>query len=76
MNPLYSPLAREAQEYEMEEMQEYAESRGFDEDLAHYDIPFFKRKQRASALGSVDPLILIFKVDRNGFICYSFQDKR
>ncbi len=35
----------------MVELQAYAESRGFDEELAHYDVQFFKRKQRVSALG-------------------------
>ncbi len=35
----------------MDALQDYAESRGFDEELAHYDVPFFKRKQRFSSMG-------------------------
>ncbi|QQP31713.1 Uncharacterized protein FKW44_025398 [Caligus rogercresseyi] len=45
------PPAKAAQEKELEGLQDLAESQGFDEDLAHYDIGYFKRKQRKNILG-------------------------
>eukprot|EP00096_Caligus_rogercresseyi_P013940 TRINITY_DN6508_c0_g1_i1.p1 TRINITY_DN6508_c0_g1~~TRINITY_DN6508_c0_g1_i1.p1 ORF type:complete len:740 (+),score=236.52 TRINITY_DN6508_c0_g1_i1:24-2243(+) len=47
------PPAKAAQEKELEGLQDLAESQGFDEDLAHYDIGFFKRKQRKNILGGL-----------------------
>ena len=48
----YSYLpAKDAQERELDGLQEYAESRGFEDDIKIYDIDFFKRKQRRTMLG-------------------------
>ncbi len=35
----------------MTALQEYAETRGFDDDLSIFDVPFFKQKQRRTMLG-------------------------
>ena len=43
--------AKDAQERELEGLQEYAESRGFEDDIKLYDVSFFKRKQRRTMLG-------------------------
>ena len=43
--------AKDAQERELDGLQEYAESRGFEDDIKIYDIDFFKRKQRRTMLG-------------------------
>ena len=49
------PLAaKNGQEKELEDLQDYAESRGFEHDLAIYDVPFFKMKQRRTRLGISD----------------------
>ncbi|TRY68570.1 hypothetical protein TCAL_06919 [Tigriopus californicus] len=46
--------AKSSQEMELESLQAYAESRGFDHDLTYYDIPYFKRKFRRTFLGLTD----------------------
>ena len=46
--------AKNGQEKELEDLQDYAESRGFEHDLAIYDVPFFKMKQRRTRLGISD----------------------
>eukprot|EP00088_Acartia_fossae_P028036 TRINITY_DN2880_c0_g1_i2.p1 TRINITY_DN2880_c0_g1~~TRINITY_DN2880_c0_g1_i2.p1 ORF type:complete len:779 (-),score=169.37 TRINITY_DN2880_c0_g1_i2:109-2445(-) len=43
--------AKTAQEIEIAALQEYAESRGFEDSLREYDVPFFKRKQIRSLYG-------------------------
>lgn len=43
--------AKQKQEVELENLQAYAESRGFDEQIEVYDVDFFQRKQRRSILG-------------------------
>ncbi|XP_040575290.1 uncharacterized protein [Lepeophtheirus salmonis] len=48
------PSAKVSQEKELESLQYFAESTGFEEDLATYDVEFFKRKQRKSVLGMTD----------------------
>ena len=57
VNTMISSLlgkAKQYQEIELEQLQAYAESRGFDEDLEVYDVEFFKRKQRRTLLGMSD----------------------
>jgi oligopeptidase A len=46
--------AKESQESELDALQSYAESRGFDEELQTYDVEYFKRKQRRTILGMSD----------------------
>ena len=46
--------AKQYQEIELEQLQAYAESRGFDEELEVYDVEFLKRKQRRTLLGMSD----------------------
>jgi oligopeptidase A len=43
--------AKQRQELELENLQSYAESRGFDEDMEVFDVEYFKRKQRRTLLG-------------------------
>ncbi len=47
-------IARERQELELENLQSYAESRGFDEDLEIYDVAYFQRKQRRTLIGMTE----------------------
>ena len=47
------PAARSGQEKELESLQRFAEKRGFEDDLANYDLAYFKRKQRKSFLGNL-----------------------
>jgi hypothetical protein len=37
--------ARRAQEEELAALQQYAESRGFDDSIKEFDVSFFRRKQ-------------------------------
>lgn len=46
--------AKQYQEVELEQLQTYAASRGFDEDIEVYDVEFLKRKQRRTLLGMSD----------------------
>lgn len=46
--------AKERQEVELENIQTYAESRGFDEEIQFYDLEYFKRRQRKTILGMSD----------------------
>jgi len=46
--------AKRHQESELEDLQNYAESRGFEEDIEDYDVAFFKRKKKRSILGISD----------------------
>eukprot|EP00095_Tigriopus_kingsejongensis_P011036 maker-scaffold109_size355148-snap-gene-1.29 protein:Tk11036 transcript:maker-scaffold109_size355148-snap-gene-1.29-mRNA-1 annotation:"oligopeptidase a" len=46
--------AKDAQERELDQLQEYAESRGFESELTYFDIPYFKRKFRRTYLGLAD----------------------
>ena len=46
--------AKEYQEVELEQLQAYAASRGFDEDIEVYDVEFLKRKHRRTLLGMSD----------------------
>ena len=43
--------AKQSQELELENLQVYAETRGFEEQLEVYDVAYFKRKQRRTVLG-------------------------
>jgi len=43
--------AKQCQELELENLQVYAETRGFEEQLEVYDVAYFKRKQRRTILG-------------------------
>ena len=43
--------AKRHQETELEDLQNFAESRGFEEDIEDYDVAFFKRKKKLSILG-------------------------
>lgn len=46
--------AKHHQEMELEALQNFAESRGFEEDIEVWDIEFFKRKQKRFILGVSD----------------------
>ena len=46
--------AKQYQEAELEQLQAFAASRGFEEDIEVYDVEFFKRKQRRTLLGMSD----------------------
>ena len=46
--------AKQYQEMELEQLQAYGASRGFDEDIEVYDVEFLKRKQRRTLLGMSD----------------------
>lgn len=46
--------AKQHQEIELEQLQAYGASRGFDEDIEVYDVEFLKRKQRRTLLGMSD----------------------
>ena len=43
--------AKPHQEIELENLQAFAESRGFDDDIEVFDVDYFKRKQKRSLLG-------------------------
>ena len=45
------PAAKAAQEAELASLQQYAESRGFDDTIREFDVPFFRRKQLRTVLG-------------------------
>ena len=49
-----SGRAKQAQEVELENLQKYAESRGFSEEIEVFDVEYFKRKQRRTVLGMSD----------------------
>ena len=49
--------ARAAQEEELAQLQEYAETRGFDDSLNTYDIPFYARKQWRTMTGIDDEAV-------------------
>merc|ERR1712136_266127 len=46
--------AKQHQEMELEQLQAYGASRGFDEEIEVYDVEFLKRKQRRTLLGMSD----------------------
>jgi len=48
------PEAKRGQETELEDLQNFAESRGFEEELEEYDIDFFRRKKKRVLLGKSD----------------------
>lgn len=43
--------AREGQEKELEELQKFAESKGFEDNLSFFDVPYYTQLQRASMIG-------------------------
>jgi len=45
------PAAKAAQEEELASLQQYAESRGFDDTIREFDVAFFRRKQLRTFLG-------------------------
>jgi len=49
--------ARENQEEELASLQEYAESRGFEDKIRDFDVPFFRRKQIRTLFGIEDESI-------------------
>jgi len=46
--------AKSRQEQELEDLQNFAESRGFEEEIEVYDVAFYKRKKRRAILGVSD----------------------
>jgi len=50
-------VAKESQEQELASLQEYAESRGFEDKIKEFDVPFFKRKQIRTLFGVEDEAI-------------------
>lgn len=50
-------VARESQEQELASLQEYAESRGFEDKIREFDVPFFRRKQIRTLYGVEDEAI-------------------
>ena len=55
-----SGKAKERQEMELETLQSYAESFGFEENLEFYDVDYYIRKQRKSILGKYSQMKNIF----------------
>jgi len=49
--------ARECQEQELASLQEYAETRGFEDKIREFDVPFFRRKQIRTLHGIEDEAI-------------------
>jgi len=47
-------VARDSQEQELASLQEYAESRGFEDKIREFDVPFFRRKQVRTLFGVED----------------------
>lgn len=52
--------AREAQEAEISRLQDYAESRGLEDSINTYDVPFYARKERRTLLGIQDEAVREF----------------
>jgi len=50
-------VAKDSQEQELASLQEYAESRGFEDKIREFDVPFFKRKQIRTLFGIEDEAI-------------------
>eukprot|EP00092_Neocalanus_flemingeri_P019582 GFUD01021214.1.p1 GENE.GFUD01021214.1~~GFUD01021214.1.p1 ORF type:complete len:771 (+),score=230.50 GFUD01021214.1:151-2463(+) len=50
-------VAKESQEQELASLQEYAESRGFEDKIKEFDVPFFRRKQSRTLFGIEDEAI-------------------
>jgi len=53
-------VAKESQEQELASLQEYAETRGFEDKIREFDVPFFKRKQIRTLYGVEDEAIRDF----------------
>jgi len=49
--------AKESQEEELASLQEYAETRGFEDKIREFDVPFFRRKQIRTLYGIEDEAI-------------------
>jgi len=47
-------VAKDCQEQELASLQEYAESRGFEDKIREFDVPFFRRKQARTLFGVED----------------------
>ena len=51
--------AKQYQEMELEQLQAYGASRGFDEDIEVYDVEFLKRKQARNHLANMGTDLLL-----------------